>query len=102
MLAAPVELPGLVDAAGVSLETGGVVCVPAAVEPAAAPDSPMAEPLLLALGLFDPELLHDVETMLTELTFRMFSAVPVIDPLVLLEAAPGALEPLPTVPETAT
>lgn len=77
--------------------------VPAAPAlPAAVADSFAAEPLVLALGLLDPELLQESEIMLTELTLRTFCGVPLIEPLVLLEAAPGALAPLPTVPETAT
>lgn len=64
---------------------------------------PVVPPVvLLGLELLAPVLLHEEEIMLTELTFRMFSAVPLMEPLVLLEAAPGALDPLPTVPDTAT
>lgn len=69
------------------------------VPEAAVPAVPLA---LLGLELLAPEVLHESEIMLTELTFRMFCAVPLIDPLLLLEAAPGALDPLPTVPDTAT
>jgi len=126
LLEACVLLVGDVELAGVWLLTGGVV-VPAALVfpsvegevavpvagvlvaaaaavpalPAAAADSFAAEPVL-ALGLLDPDLLHESEIMLTEVTLSMSCAVPVVDPLVPLDAAPGADVPLPTVPETAT
>jgi hypothetical protein len=68
--------------------------------PAAAADSFPAEPLLLPVELeLEPQ---ELEIMLTELTLRMFCAVPLMEPLGPLEAAPGACVPLPTVPETAT
>ncbi len=71
MLEVPEDPVAGVDAAGVWLDTGGVVWVPVVAVPAAV-DSPVAEPLVLALGLVDPELLQVSAILVTELAFSMF------------------------------
>ena len=89
--AAPALAPA-VEGFAVSVLVDGTELLPEAAVPAV-PPLMLLEPLAL-------ELPHDSEIMLTELTLRMFCAEPLMEPLVLLDAAPAAFEPLPTVPVT--